>query len=153
MTHRQLLSKGDNVASDIDLNQFIIVLLESAYRSIKQAMGDLTDEQLYYQPTAESNSMASGPVRISAVPSIWTYGPVNVSTKTQRMARSLRRRLRTLCDTHHGLCTAARRATMPDSAAWEEQQQHSSPKSPRMWQAMAHAPGAAGVYTRIAPAL
>jgi hypothetical protein len=58
MMHRQLLSKGDNVASDMALNQFIIALLESAYRSIKQATDDLTDEQLYYQPTAESNSMA-----------------------------------------------------------------------------------------------
>jgi len=46
------------VASDVDLNQFIIALVEAAYRSIKQATDDLTDEQLYYQPTAESNSMA-----------------------------------------------------------------------------------------------
>jgi uncharacterized damage-inducible protein DinB len=58
MAHRQLLSKGDNVASDMALNQFIIALLETAYRSLKQATDDLTDEQLYYQPTAESNSMA-----------------------------------------------------------------------------------------------
>ena len=58
MTHRQLPSKGDNVASDVDLNQFIIALLEAAYRSLKQATDDLTDEQLYYQPTAESNSIA-----------------------------------------------------------------------------------------------
>src|SRR4030095_13013208 len=58
MAHRQLRSKGDNVASDMALNQFIIALLEGAYRSLKQATDDLTDEQLYYQPTAESNSMA-----------------------------------------------------------------------------------------------
>src|SRR5262249_40584979 len=58
MMHRQLPSKGDNVTSDMDLNQFIIALLEAAYRSIKQATDDLTDEQLYYQPTAESNSIA-----------------------------------------------------------------------------------------------
>ena len=58
MTQRQLSSKGDNVTSDVDLNQFIITLLEAAYRSIKQATDDLTDEQLYYQPTAESNSIA-----------------------------------------------------------------------------------------------
>jgi hypothetical protein len=58
MTHRQLRSKGDNVASDVDLNQFILALLEAAYRSIKQATDDLTDAQLYYQPTAESNSIA-----------------------------------------------------------------------------------------------
>src|SRR2546426_5819915 len=58
MTHRQLRSKGDNVASDVDLNQFILALLEAAYRSIKQATDNLTDEQLYSQPTAESNSIA-----------------------------------------------------------------------------------------------
>jgi hypothetical protein len=40
---------------------------------------------------------------------------------------------------------------VPDSAAWKEQQQHSSPHSPRMRQAMTHAPGSAGVYTRIDP--
>jgi hypothetical protein len=40
---------------------------------------------------------------------------------------------------------------VPDSAAWKEQQLHSSPKSPRMRQAMTHAPGSAGVYTRIDP--
>ena len=58
MTHRQLPSKGDNVTSDVDLNQFIIALLEAAYRSLKQATEGLTDEQLYYQPTAETNSIA-----------------------------------------------------------------------------------------------
>jgi hypothetical protein len=36
-------------------------------------------------------------------------------------------------------------------ATWKEQQQHSSPHSPRMRQAMTHAPGSAGVYTRIDP--
>ncbi len=40
---------------------------------------------------------------------------------------------------------------VPESAEWKEQQQHSSPKSPRMRQAMTHAPGSAGVYTRIDP--
>src|SRR5262245_44919266 len=58
MAHRQLLSKGDNVASDMPLNQFSIALLDAADRSHKQATHDLTDEQLYYQPTAESNSIA-----------------------------------------------------------------------------------------------
>ena len=42
----------------VDLNQFIIALLEAAYRSLKQATEGLTDEQLYYQPTAETNSIA-----------------------------------------------------------------------------------------------
>src|SRR5260221_8210599 len=40
---------------------------------------------------------------------------------------------------------------VPESAAWKEQQQHSSPNSLRMRQAMTHAPGSAGVYTRIDP--
>ena len=40
---------------------------------------------------------------------------------------------------------------VPDSAEWKEQQQQSSPHSPRMRQAMTHAPGSAGVYTRIDP--
>jgi len=40
---------------------------------------------------------------------------------------------------------------VPDSAEWKEQQQHSSPNSPRMRQAMTHAPGSARVYTRIDP--
>jgi hypothetical protein len=32
--------------------------LEAAYRSLTQATAGLTDEQLYYQPTAETNSVA-----------------------------------------------------------------------------------------------
>jgi hypothetical protein len=40
---------------------------------------------------------------------------------------------------------------VPESAAWKMQQQHSSPKSPRMRQAMTYAPESAGVYTRIDP--
>ena len=40
---------------------------------------------------------------------------------------------------------------VPESAEWKEQQQHSSSNSPRMRQAMTHAPGSAGVYTRIDP--
>src|SRR5262249_38879630 len=42
-------------------------------------------------------------------------------------------------------------ATLRTCAAWKEQQQHSSPRSPRMRQAMTHAPGSAGVYKRIDP--
>jgi hypothetical protein len=38
---------------------------------------------------------------------------------------------------------------VPESAEWKEQQQHSPPNSPRMRQAMTHAPRAPGVYTRI----
>ena len=42
----------------VDLNQFIIALLEASYRSLTQATEGLTDEQLSYQPTAETNSIA-----------------------------------------------------------------------------------------------
>src|SRR5262245_33874240 len=58
MAHYHLPSRGDSMSNDVDLNQFIIALLEAAYRSIKQSTDSVTDEQLYYQPTAESNSMA-----------------------------------------------------------------------------------------------
>ena len=34
-------------------------------------------------------------------------------------------------------------------AEWKEQQEHSSPNSPRMRQAMTHAPGSTGVYVRV----
>ena len=40
---------------------------------------------------------------------------------------------------------------VPESAEWKAQQQQSSPDSPRMRQAMTHAPGSAGVYSRIDP--
>jgi hypothetical protein len=40
---------------------------------------------------------------------------------------------------------------VPESPEWKEQQQHSSPNSPRMRQAMTHAPGSAGVYVRVHP--
>jgi hypothetical protein len=38
---------------------------------------------------------------------------------------------------------------VPESAEWKEQNLHSSPRSPRMRQAMTHALGSPGVYTRI----
>jgi hypothetical protein len=41
-----------------DLNRFIVQQLEGQYRTIKQATDDLTDEQLYYQPSADTNSIA-----------------------------------------------------------------------------------------------
>lgn len=37
---------------------------------------------------------------------------------------------------------------VPQSAAWHEQRQHSSPNSERMRQTMTHAPGSPGVYAR-----
>jgi hypothetical protein len=38
---------------------------------------------------------------------------------------------------------------VPESPEWKEQQEHSSPNSPRMRQVMTHAPGSAGVYVRV----
>jgi hypothetical protein len=40
---------------------------------------------------------------------------------------------------------------VPESPEWKQQQQHSSPNSPRMRQAMTHAPGSPGVYVRVNP--
>jgi hypothetical protein len=40
---------------------------------------------------------------------------------------------------------------VPESAEWKHQNRHSSPRSPRMRQAMTHAPGSPGVYTRMNP--
>lgn len=42
----------------VDLCQFIVALLEGPPRQITLATADLTDEQLSYQPTADSNSIA-----------------------------------------------------------------------------------------------
>jgi len=42
----------------VSLNQFIIALCESPYRWIHQATEGLTDEQLYYQPSSDTNSIA-----------------------------------------------------------------------------------------------
>ena len=36
-----------------------------------------------------------------------------------------------------------------ESAEWQEQQQHSSPNTPRMRQTMTHAPGSPGVYVQV----
>ena len=42
----------------VSLNQFIIALCESPNRWIQQATDGLTDEQLYYQPSSDTNSIA-----------------------------------------------------------------------------------------------
>ena len=42
----------------MDLNQLIIAQLDSAYRWIERAADGLTDEQLYFQPTSDTNSIA-----------------------------------------------------------------------------------------------
>ena len=44
--------------SKVDLNQFIIALSESPRRWINEATGGLTEEQLFYQPTSDTNSIA-----------------------------------------------------------------------------------------------
>ena len=41
----------------VDLNRFIVQQLEAQYRTLKMSTDDLTDEQLYYQPTADANSV------------------------------------------------------------------------------------------------
>ena len=42
----------------IDLNRFIVDRLDAAYRWIENLSEGITDEQFYYQPTADSNSIA-----------------------------------------------------------------------------------------------
>ena len=42
----------------IDLNGFIVDRLDAAYRWIENLSEGITDEQFYYQPTADSNSIA-----------------------------------------------------------------------------------------------
>ena len=42
----------------LDLNGFIIALCEAPYRWIKDGLEGLTDEQLFHQPTTDTNSIA-----------------------------------------------------------------------------------------------
>lgn len=42
----------------VDLNQFLVSIHEVATSRIKLTIDDLTDEQLYYQPSADANSIA-----------------------------------------------------------------------------------------------
>ena len=44
--------------NSVDLNSFIVALTEAPYRWIKDASENLNDEQLYHQPTADTNSIA-----------------------------------------------------------------------------------------------
>ncbi len=46
------------MSDSVDVKQFIVYQLEGQYRTIKLATDDLTDEQLFYQPTADTNSIA-----------------------------------------------------------------------------------------------
>jgi len=47
----------DTQDQQIDLNAFAILLLEGAYRTVQQAVEGLTDEQLYRQPSPDTNSV------------------------------------------------------------------------------------------------
>ena len=42
----------------VDLNLFIVDRLDAAYRWIERLSDGITDEQFYYQPTADTNSIA-----------------------------------------------------------------------------------------------
>jgi hypothetical protein len=42
----------------VTVNQVIVGLLENVARQVKRATDDATDEQLYYRPSADANSMA-----------------------------------------------------------------------------------------------
>ena len=69
--------------NSVDLNQFIIALCQAPYRWIKQATDGLTEEQIYSQPTPDTNSigwliwhLSRSRDRISAEvagePQVWT---------------------------------------------------------------------------------
>lgn len=69
----------------VNLNPFIVLQLESQYRTIKLSTDDLSDAQLYYQPTVDSNSIAwlmwhlsrwrdSVSATVSGVPQVWVSG-------------------------------------------------------------------------------
>ncbi len=42
----------------IDLRKFILTLVENAYNSMKSASDGLTDDQMHYRPTSDTNSIA-----------------------------------------------------------------------------------------------
>ena len=42
----------------VDINRFVVAMLESAHRQLKQATDGLTDEQLHYRPSLDTNSIA-----------------------------------------------------------------------------------------------
>jgi hypothetical protein len=44
--------------NQVDINQFIVEMIEVSTRGIKRTTAELPDEQLYYQPTPETNSIA-----------------------------------------------------------------------------------------------
>ena len=45
-------------SNQVDLKQLIVAQLDAGYGWIERAADGLTDEQLYYQPTSDSNSIA-----------------------------------------------------------------------------------------------
>ena len=44
--------------NQVDINQFIVAMIETSTRSIKRATEGLSDEQFYHQPTPDTNSIA-----------------------------------------------------------------------------------------------
>lgn len=46
------------VNNEVNIGQLIVAQLDAAHRWIERAADGLTDEQLYYQPTADTNSIA-----------------------------------------------------------------------------------------------
>ncbi|MFQ6030993.1 MAG: DinB family protein [Dehalococcoidia bacterium] len=41
----------------VDLNSFIVALCEAAYRWVKESTNDLTEDQVFYQPAEDTNSI------------------------------------------------------------------------------------------------
>lgn len=73
------------MSEQVDLNQFLVLQLESQHRTIKLSTDDLTDAQLYHQPTVDSNSIAwlmwhlsrwrdSVSAVVAGVPQVWVSG-------------------------------------------------------------------------------
>ena len=44
--------------NQVDINQFIVEMIEASTRGIKRTTEGLPDEQFYYQPTSDTNSIA-----------------------------------------------------------------------------------------------
>jgi hypothetical protein len=46
------------VQESVDLNRYMVALCEAPYRWVKRTLEELPQEQLYYQPTPDTNSIA-----------------------------------------------------------------------------------------------
>ena len=64
-THQYQSSHRRSMTTEhIDLNRFIVDRLDASYLWIERLRDDITDEQFYYQPTADSNSIAIFSARV-----------------------------------------------------------------------------------------